>query len=85
MYLSFMKYNFRKIKSLRISIGNDGNPRQRGQKSMSIGTMSKKLGISEVTAWRIENGLSIPKADTIGALSSFFNVSVGEFFTKDTE
>lgn len=80
-----MKYDFKTIKALRVTFNNNGELRSPGQRSMDIKTLSSKIGVSPVTMWRLENGISIPTADTIGTLSAFFGVGVERFFPDKKE
>ena len=49
----------------------------RVEKGITTIQMGKELGISDATVSRWENGLLIPKADSIFALAKFFGVSAG--------
>ncbi|WP_052957597.1 helix-turn-helix transcriptional regulator [Photobacterium kishitanii] len=47
--------------------------------------MAEKLGISRQTYIDIENGVRIPKADTIYKISVITNQSINYFFYDNTE
>lgn len=47
--------------------------------------MAEKLGISRQTYLDIENGVRIPKADTIYKISIITNQSINYFFYDDVE